>query len=162
LSEQKINLLGYSLQSLEDFFAEIGEPKFRAKQLIKWVHQKGILDFSEMSDFNKDLRSKLNSIATLATPKIEEIHKSPEGTVKYLIKLNSGSMVEMVRIPEKKRVTLCISSQAGCALQCTFCATGAQGFEKNLTSDEIIGQLWLANFSNKNDSLIKCCFYGNG
>ena len=69
MSEQKINLLGYSLQSLEDFFAEIGEPKFRAKQLIKWVHQKGILDFSEMSDFNKDLRSKLNSIATLATPK---------------------------------------------------------------------------------------------
>ena len=163
MSEQKINLLGYSLQSLEDFFAEIGEPKFRAKQLIKWVHQKGILDFSEMSDFNKDLRSKLNSIATLATPKVEEIHKSPEGTVKYLIKLNSGSMVEMVRIPEKKRVTLCISSQAGCALQCTFCATGAQGFEKNLTSDEIIGQLWLANFSNKNDSLItNVVFMGMG
>jgi 23S rRNA (adenine2503-C2)-methyltransferase len=107
-----------------------------------------------MSDFNKQLRSKLKSLAVLLPPKIEEVHKSPEGTIKYLIKLESGSMVEMVRIPEKKRMTLCISSQAGCALQCTFCATGAQGFEKNLTSDEIIGQLWLANFDNKEQPLI--------
>ncbi|MDA9903780.1 hypothetical protein N9C69_02610 [Gammaproteobacteria bacterium] len=130
MSEEKLNLLGYSLQSLEAFFEQIGEPKFRAKQLIKWVHQKGVLDFDKMSDFNKQLRLKLKSLALLLPPKIEEIHTSPEGTIKYLIKLDSGSMVEMVRIPEKKRMTLCISSQAGCALQCTFCATGAQGFDK--------------------------------
>jgi len=146
LSDKKINLLGYSLESLEAFFNDIGEPKFRAKQLIKWVHQKGILDFSQMTDFNKILREKLELIACLRTPMIEKVYKSPEGTIKYLVKLESGSMIEMVRIPEKKRMTLCISSQAGCALQCTFCATGAQGFETNLTPDEIIGQLWLANF----------------
>ena len=146
MSDKKINLLGYSLESLEAFFNDIGEPKFRAKQLIKWVHQKGILDFSQMTDFNKILREKLELIACLRTPMVEKVYKSPEGTIKYLVKLESGSMIEMVRIPEKKRMTLCISSQAGCALQCTFCATGAQGFETNLTPDEIIGQLWLANF----------------
>ena len=163
MSEKKVNLLGFSLQSLEDFFSKIGEPRFRAKQLIKWVHQKGILDFEEMSDFNKHLRSRLKSLAILLPPKIEEIHTSPEGTIKYLVKLESGSMVEMVRIPEKKRMTLCISSQAGCALQCTFCATGAQGFEKNLTADEIIGQLWLANFSSNNEPLItNVVFMGMG
>ena len=146
MSDKKINLLGYSLESLEAFFTNINEPKFRAKQLIKWIHQKGVLDSSQMTDFNKILREKLELIACLKTPTIEKVYKSPEGTVKYLVKLDSGSMIEMVRIPEKKRMTLCISSQAGCALQCTFCATGAQGFETNLTSDEIIGQLWLANF----------------
>jgi 23S rRNA (adenine2503-C2)-methyltransferase len=146
LSNKKINLLGYSLESLEVFFNDIDEPKFRAKQLIKWVHQKGILDFSQMTDFNKVLREKLELVACLRTPMVEKVYKSPEGTIKYLVKLESGSMIEMVRIPEKKRMTLCISSQAGCALQCTFCATGAQGFETNLTPDEIIGQLWLANF----------------
>ena len=146
MSDKKINLLGYSLESLEAFFNDIGEPKFRAKQLIKWVHQKGILDFSQMTDFNKILREKLELLACLRTPMVEKVYKSPEGTIKYLVKLESGSMIEMVRIPEKKRMTLCISSQAGCALQCTFCATGAQGFETNLTPDEIIGQLWLANF----------------
>ncbi|MDA9815358.1 radical SAM protein, partial [Gammaproteobacteria bacterium] len=163
MSEEKLNLLGYSLQSLEAFFEQIGEPKFRAKQLIKWVHQKGVLDFDKMSDFNKQLRLKLKSLALLLPPKIEEIHTSPEGTIKYLIKLDSGSMVEMVRIPEKKRMTLCISSQAGCALQCTFCATGAQGFDKNLTADEIIGQLWLANFNSKDQPLItNVVFMGMG
>ncbi|NCU88110.1 MAG: 23S rRNA (adenine(2503)-C(2))-methyltransferase RlmN [Proteobacteria bacterium] len=141
MSDKKINLLGYSLESLEAFFNDIGEPKFRAKQLIKWVHQKGILDFSQMTDFNKILREKLELIACLRTPMVEKVYKSPEGTIKYLVKLESGSMIEMVRIPEKKRMTLCISSQAGCALQCTFCATGAQGFETNLTPDEIIGPL---------------------
>lgn len=163
MSNKKVNLLGYSLKSLEDFFDSIEEPKFRAKQLIKWIHQKGVLDFDEMSDLNKNLREKLKSIALIKPPQIEEVHKSSEGTIKYLIKLESGSMVEMVRIPEKKRITLCISSQAGCALQCTFCATGAQGFERNLSADEIIGQLWLANFSDKKNSLItNVVFMGMG
>ena len=163
MSNKKVNLLGYSLKSLEDFFDSIEEPKFRAKQLIKWIHQKGVLDFDEMSDLNKNLRKKLKSIALIKPPQIEEVHKSSEGTIKYLIKLESGSMVEMVRIPEKKRITLCISSQAGCALQCTFCATGAQGFERNLSADEIIGQLWLANFSDKKNSPItNVVFMGMG
>ena len=163
MSNKKVNLLGYSLKSLEDFFDSIEEPKFRAKQLIKWIHQKGVLDFDEMSDLNKNLREKLKSIALIKPPQIEEVHKSSEGTTKYLIKLESGSMVEMVRIPEKKRITLCISSQAGCALQCTFCATGAQGFERNLSADEIIGQLWLANFSDKKNSPItNVVFMGMG
>ena len=163
MSDKKINLLGYSLESLEVFFNDIGEPKFRAKQLIKWVHQKGILDFSQMTDFNKILREKLKLIACLKTPMVEKVYKSPEGTIKYLVKLESGSMIEMVRIPEKKRVTLCISSQAGCALQCTFCATGAQGFETNLTPDEIIGQLWLANFYQDDETPItNVVFMGMG
>jgi len=144
--QKKKNLLGYSLDSLENFFIEIDESKFRAKQIFKWVHQKGILDFDLMTDLNKDLREKLKKIATLNPPIIEEEFISDEGTKKYLIKISSGSMVEMVIIPDGKRKTLCISSQAGCALQCSFCATGAQGFDQNLESDEIIGQLWLANF----------------
>ena len=163
MSDKKINLLGYSLESLEVFFNDIDEPKFRAKQLIKWVHQKGILDFSQMTDFNKILREKLELVACLRTPMVEKVYKSPEGTIKYLVKLESGSMIEMVRIPEKKRMTLCISSQAGCALQCTFCATGAQGFETNLTPDEIIGQLWLANFYQEDEPPItNVVFMGMG
>ena len=163
MSDKKINLLGYSLESLEVFFNDIDEPKFRAKQLIKWVHQKGILDFSHMTDFNKILREKLALVACLRTPMVEKVYKSPEGTIKYLVKLESGSMIEMVRIPEKKRMTLCISSQAGCALQCTFCATGAQGFETNLTADEIIGQLWLANFYEEDEPPItNVVFMGMG
>jgi len=163
LSDKKINLLGYSLESLEVFFNDIDEPKFRAKQLIKWVHQKGILDFRQMTDFNKILREKLELVACLRTPMVEKVYKSPEGTIKYLVKLESGSMIEMVRIPEKKRMTLCISSQAGCALQCTFCATGAQGFETNLTADEIIGQLWLANFYQEDEPPItNVVFMGMG
>ena len=163
MSDKKINLLGHSLESLEVFFNDIGEPKFRAKQLIKWVHQKGILDFSQMTDFNKILREKLEQVACLRTPMVEKVYKSAEGTIKYLVKLESGSMIEMVRIPEKKRMTLCISSQAGCALQCTFCATGAQGFETNLTPDEIIGQLWLANFYQEDEPPItNVVFMGMG
>lgn len=159
----KKNLLGYSLRSLEDFFKSLDEPSFRAKQLSKWIHQKGVTDFNLMTDFNKDLRSKLIEVAIIKPPKIEETHISSEGTKKYLVKLESGTMVEMVRIPEKKRTTLCISSQAGCALQCTFCATGAQGFEKNLTSDEIIGQLWLANFADQNPiNITNVVFMGMG
>ena len=116
-----------------------------------------------MTDFNKILREKLELVACLRTPMVEKVYKSPEGTIKYLVKLESGSMIEMVRIPEKKRMTLCISSQAGCALQCTFCATGAQGFETNLTPDEIIGQLWLANFYQEDEPPItNVVFMGMG
>ena len=161
--ESKVNLLGRSQKNLEDFFVGINEPSFRGKQLLKWVHQKGELDFDNMSNFNKKLREKLKEIAVLTPPKVEKVLVSEGGTKKYLIQLASGSSIEMVRIPEKKRMTLCISSQAGCALQCTFCATGAQGFEKNLTADEIIGQLWLANFHDREDTPItNVVFMGMG
>ena len=161
--QTKKNLLGCSLETLEIFFAEINEPKFRAKQILKWIHQKGIIDFDLMTDLNKDLRKKLNTIAYIKPPIIHEEHISKEGTIKYLIELESGSMIEMVEIPEKKRRTLCVSSQAGCALQCTFCATGAQGFEQNLESNEIIGQLWLSNFYKKNKKQItNVVFMGMG
>ena len=126
--------MGCSLESLEVFFSNIGEPKFRAKQLLSWVHQKGIIDFNLMTDFNKGLRSKLESLAIVKPPKIHKKYSSGEGTQKFLIKLDSGSMVEMVIIPEKNRRTLCVSSQEGCALQCTFCATGAQGFDQNASA----------------------------
>mgnify|MGYP001290863374 FL=1 len=161
--EDKKNLLGYSLIELEKFFHDINEPSFRAKQLLKWVHQKGELDFDKMSNFNKDLRITMKKMAVLIPPKLKKVLVSEDGTKKYLIQLDSGSSIEMVRIPEKKRITLCISSQAGCALQCTFCATGAQGFEKNLSTDEIIGQLWLANFHDTKDAPItNVVFMGMG
>ena len=156
---KKINLLGYSFESLKVFFSELGEPEYRAKQLLSWIHQKGVIDFDLMTDFNKDLRNKLKSISIIKPPEIHKVYLSNEGTKKYLIKLDSGSIIEMVIIPEKNRRTLCVSSQAGCALQCSFCATGAQGFDQDLTSDEIIGQLWLANFNEENSKSITNVVY---
>ena len=163
MQKEKINLLGFSYERLVEFFNSIDQPRFRASQLLKWIHQRGVIDFMLMTDFSLELRNKLFAIAEVKPPSVEECHVSPEGTKKYLIKLESGSMIEMVKIPEKKRMTLCISSQAGCALQCTFCATGAQGFEKNLSDAEIIGQLWLANFYDSSSPLISnVVFMGMG
>ena len=151
--------MGYSFESLKVFFSELGEPEYRAKQLLSWIHQKGVIDFDLMTDFNKDLRNKLKSISIIKPPEIHKVYLSNEGTKKYLIKLDSGSIIEMVIIPEKNRRTLCVSSQAGCALQCSFCATGAQGFDQDLSSDEIIGQLWLANFNEENSKSITNVVY---
>ena len=163
MHKEKINLLGFSHKSLVDFFQSIGQPSFRAPQLMKWVHQRGVIDFMQMTDFSLSLRNQLHEIAQVKPPLVEDCLLSPEGTKKYLIKLDSGSMIEMVKIPEKKRLTLCISSQAGCALQCSFCATGAQGFERNLSDAEIIGQLWLANFHDKSSPPISnVVFMGMG
>ena len=161
--QNKINLLGFSQKSLEAFFKDLGQSSYRAKQLIKWVHQKGELEFDCMTDFNKELREKLKEVAILEPPKVLKTLTSNEGTKKYLIELKSGSSIEMVRIPEKNRMTLCISSQAGCALQCTFCATGAQGFDQNLTADEIIGQVWIANYLDRDEPPItNVVFMGMG
>ena len=163
MQKEKINLLGFTHERLVEFFNSIDQPRFRASQLLKWIHQRGVIDFMLMTDFSLELRNNLSAIAEVKPPSVEECHVSPEGTKKYLIKLESGSMIEMVKIPEKKRMTLCISSQAGCALQCTFCATGAQGFEKNLSDAEIIGQLWLANFYDSSSPLISnIVFMGMG
>ena len=163
MQKEKINLLGFTHERLVEFFNSIDQPRFRASQLLKWIHQRGVIDFMLMTDFSLELRNNLFAIAEVKPPSVEECHVSPEGTKKYLIKLESGSMIEMVKIPEKKRMTLCISSQAGCALQCTFCATGAQGFERNLSDAEIIGQLWLANFYDSSSPLISnVVFMGMG
>lgn len=140
----KINLLDYNLQQMETFFAELGEKGFRAQQVLKWIHQQGIDDFSQMLNLSKALRHKLEEMAVIKLPEIIFDRTSEDGTRKWLLKLHCGNRIEMVYIPERERGTLCISSQVGCGLNCTFCATGAQGFNRDLTVSEIIGQLWLA------------------
>jgi 23S rRNA (adenine2503-C2)-methyltransferase len=141
----KINLLGMSQGMLERFFAEWGEKPFRARQVMRWVYQRGVTDFDDMTDLSKKLRERLQAEAKIALPAVQSRHDSGDGTVKWLFASGSGQAVETVFIPEPGRGTLCISSQVGCALDCQFCATGAQGFNRNLTSAEIIGQVWYAN-----------------
>ncbi len=140
-----INLLDFDLPGLTRYFAEIGEKPFRAKQVLRWIHQMGANDFGQMTDLAKSLRENLSQRATITAPHIREEFRSDDGTVKWLIDTGSGNAVETVFIPEDERGTLCISSQVGCALACTFCSTGRQGFNRNLSVAEIIGQLWLAN-----------------
>ena len=142
--KEKINLLGLSASRLSEFFEEIGEKKFRATQIIKWIHQEGECDFQKMTNLSKDLRNKLHEIAEIKLPEVVSCQESVDGTCKWLIRVDGGSCIEMVYIPERERGTLCVSSQIGCALDCSFCATGKQGFNRDLTSAEIIGQLWIA------------------
>ena len=142
--KEKINLLGLSASRLSEFFEEIGEKKFRATQIIKWIHQEGECDFQKMTNLSKDLRNKLHQIAEIKLPEVVSCQESVDGTCKWLIRVDGGSCIEMVYIPERERGTLCVSSQIGCALDCSFCATGKQGFNRDLTSAEIIGQLWIA------------------
>ena len=142
--KEKINLLGLSASRLSEFFEEIGEKKFRATQIIKWIHQEGECDFQKMTNLSKDLRNKLDEIAEVKLPEVVSCQESVDGTCKWLIRVDGGSCIEMVYIPERQRGTLCVSSQIGCALDCSFCATGKQGFNRDLTSAEIIGQLWIA------------------
>ena len=137
-----VNLIGYPRAQLVDFFAELGEPSFRASQVMKWIHQMGATDFNVMTNLSKPLRKKLaaQTIIEGLTPANEYV--SADGTRKWLLKLDDDNCVETVFIPEANRGTLCISSQVGCSLNCTFCATGRQGFNRNLTAAEIIAQLW--------------------
>lgn len=141
---EKPNLLGLSQNALEVFFAKSGERPFRARQVLQWIHQRGITDFDRMTDLSKDLRTSLQRSATVGVPVTISQKESADGTIKWLFESGSGQAVETVFIPEPGRGTLCISSQVGCALDCSFCATGAQGFNRNLTSAEIIGQVWHA------------------
>ena len=138
----KINLMGYSRSALVDFFADLDEPSFRAVQVLKWVHQRGVTEFEEMTDLSKLLRSKLDEIAVIEGLKSSEEKISVDGTRKWLMTLSDQNCVETVFIPEDNRGTLCISSQVGCSLNCTFCATGHQGFNRNLSSSEIVAQIW--------------------
>src|SRR5450759_4081390 len=139
------NLLDFDAARLISFFADIGEKPFRAKQLLRWMHQFGEADFSNMSDLAKPLREKLGASAVIEAPQIVSDSIAADGTRKWLIDVGNRNAVETVFIPETNRGTLCVSSQAGCALDCKFCSTGKQGFNRNLSVAEIIGQLWIAN-----------------
>ncbi len=147
-----INLLNFNQQQLADYFVSIGEKPFRAKQLMRWVYHYGVTDLDQMTDIAKVLREKLSNQTSFNLPEVQLEQASDDGTRKWLIGANNqkdgtSSSVETVFIPEDDRGTLCISSQVGCALECTFCSTGRQGFNRNLTVSEIIGQLWIANQS---------------
>ena len=139
------NLLGLDAAGLAGFFAELGEKPFRARQVLRWVHQRREGDFARMSDLAKGLRDKLVAAACVEAPAIVGDTTAGDGTRKWLLKVDGANAVEAVFIPEARRGTLCISSQAGCVLDCAFCSTGKQGFNRNLTTAEIVGQLWLAS-----------------
>lgn len=140
----KINLLNFDQQQLKQYFADLGEKTFRAQQLLKWIHQEGVLDFDLMTNFSKSLRTKLKAQTELLLPEVSSSHLSSDGTVKWLIKLACSNHIETVFIPENTRGTLCVSSQVGCGLTCSFCSTAKQGFNRNLETSEIIGQVYLA------------------
>ena len=139
-----INLLGLNQKKLEDFFISIEEKPFRAVQVLKWIHQRGISDFSQMTDLSKDLRAKLEIFCVVEAPEVIYEKTSKDGTRKWVVSVGDKDLIEMVLIPEKNRATLCVSSQVGCAVDCSFCATGKQGFSRNLNLAEIIGQVWVA------------------
>ena len=141
----KINLVGLSRDQLINLFDELGERKFRADQVMRWIHQRGVTEISAMTDISKPLRERLSKISEITLPHILASLVSVDGSHKWIVEIESGSKIEMVYIPESRRGTLCISSQAGCSLDCSFCATGKQGFDSNLSVSEIIGQLWWAN-----------------
>lgn len=140
-----LNLLDLDLNGLIAFFVEQGEKSFRAKQVFQWIHQRGVDNFSEMTDLGKSLRERLFALCEVRAPEIVKEQCSTDGTRKWLMRLAGGNNIETVFIPEKNRGTLCVSSQVGCALNCTFCSTATQGFNRNLTVAEIIGQVWQAS-----------------
>ena len=141
------NLLGYDLEALAAFCEGLGEKRFRATQLFRWIHQKGASSFEQMTDLAKSFREKLPAVASIDGLKQVSRHDSADGTVKWLFDVGGGDVIESVFIPEAERGTLCISSQAGCAVGCRFCSTGHQGFSRNLTTAEIVAQLWFAEHS---------------
>jgi len=140
-----VNLLDLDAASLQRHFASLGEKPFRATQVLRWIHQRGVADFGQMTDVAKSLRAKLADSACIEPPQVVGDSVSADGTRKWLIKVDGANAVESVYIPEPRRGTLCVSSQAGCVLDCAFCSTGKQGFNRNLSTAEIIGQLWIAN-----------------
>ena len=156
------NLLDFDLDGLTAWFTELGEKPFRARQVFHWMHQSGVADFAQMTDIAKSLRDKLQNEAIVQAPAINYAHVSADGTRKWLFEVGPGSGaagdqawrngIETVFIPEDDRGTLCVSSQVGCALECTFCSTGRQGFNRNLTVAEIVGQLWVAHHGLKAES----------
>jgi len=145
MSDSTVNLFDFDHDGLRDYFVALGEKPYRAKQLMQWMYQQNTLDFEQMTNMSKGMRQHLTEKATTTLPAVAQEMLSSDGTCKWLFELHDGNRIETVFIPEKNRGTLCISSQVGCALDCSFCATGRQGFNRNLSVSEIIGQLWLAN-----------------
>ena len=142
----KQNLLDLDRKGLEDFFADtLGEKRFRAHQVMKWVHHRHVTDFEEMTDLGKALRAKLQEHAEVRVPQVQFDKPSADGTHKWLLGMDGNNAIETVYIPDKGRGTLCVSSQVGCGLNCTFCSTATQGFNRNLSTAEIIGQVWVAS-----------------
>jgi len=139
-----VNLLDLDLEGLAAYCESLGEKRFRATQLFRWIHQRGVSDFDRMSDLARSLREKLAGQAMVAAPPVMSQHESKDGTIKWLFDVGGGNAIEAVFIPEDDRGTLCVSSQAGCAVGCRFCSTGHQGFSRNLTTSEIVAQLWFA------------------
>jgi len=142
-----VNLLDFDLDGLAAYCEQLGEKRFRATQLFRWIHQKGATSFDEMSDLAKSLRAKLQGVAHISGLPVISEHVSADGTIKWLFDVGGGNAVESVFIPEDDRGTLCVSSQAGCAVGCRFCSTGHQGFSRNLSTGEILAQLWFAEHS---------------
>jgi 23S rRNA (adenine2503-C2)-methyltransferase len=141
----KVNLLNFDRAGLTAWFEGIGEKPFRATQLLKWMYQQGCDSFSEMTNLSKSLREQLEAIAEIKGPVVSEARHSDDGSRKWLFQLSDGNCIESVYIPEENRATLCVSSQVGCSLNCSFCSTAQQGFNRNLTTAEIIGQVWQAS-----------------
>ena len=139
-----VNLMGLTRAQMEAFFVGIGEKKFRAQQVLKWIHHSGVTRFDEMTNLSQALRNRLPALAEVRPPQIVSQHDSEDGTRKWVIRVEGGGLVETVLIPSNGRATLCVSSQVGCSLDCSFCSTGKQGFQRDLSAAEIIGQVWLA------------------
>lgn len=144
MSNNLTNLMGFDRDAMTQHFCAMGEKSFRATQVMKWIHQIGASDFSEMTNLSKALREQLSETCEITAPNIISDNLSTDGTRKWLLSVPGGSAIEMVFIPEESRGTLCVSSQVGCSLNCTFCATGKQGYNRNLTTAEIISQIWIA------------------
>lgn len=140
----KVNLMGLSREQMEQYFLDMGEKKFRAHQVLKWIHHGGITRIEDMSNLGRSLRDKLLGVAEVRPPEIASQQDSSDGTRKWAVRVDGGGLVETVLIPAGNRATLCVSSQVGCSLDCSFCSTGKQGFQRDLSAAEIIGQLWLA------------------
>ncbi len=147
-----MNLLSLDRPAMEQFFLDIGEKPFRARQLLQWIYQRGVMSYADMTDLSKSLRDRLHQTTHIDLPELVTHSRSDDGTVKLLLKLDDGNCIETVYIPETRRGTLCVSSQVGCSLNCTFCATARQGFNRNLSVDEIIGQVWVANHFLENSA----------
>ena len=141
---ERMNLLGLPRRELTDFVAQLGSQPFRARQLMNWIYKRGTSSFTDMTDLAKDFRARLALASEVRAPEIVAVQRSADGTCKWLLKADASQAFEMVFIPEPDRGTLCISSQVGCALDCSFCATAQQGYNRNLTTAEIVGQVWLA------------------
>ncbi len=152
MTTAKVNLLNLDRAQLEAFFIALGEKRFRAHQMMKWIYHRGVTQFADMTDVGKALRDKLELTCQIVAPSALQEQNAADGTTKWLVGLPGGNAVETVYIPEPSRGTLCVSSQIGCALNCSFCSTGTQGFNRNLSAAEIIGQVWLAAQRLKHDA----------